>query len=102
QVALGIVLISAGIVSIAFVQRGRHPPAAALWALGNAVIIAAYTLVDGAGARASGNPASYVVWLTFLEGIPFLLLIAWRRGGAAATYLRRGWRRGLLGGAASL
>ena len=102
RAALGIALISAGIVSIAFVQRARHPPAAAGWALGNAAIIAAYTLVDGAGARASGNAASYVVWLTFLEGIPFLALIRWHRGTAATAYLRRGWRRGLLGGAASL
>jgi len=102
QIALGIALISLGIVSIAFVQRRRHPPAAAGWALANAVIIAFYTLVDGAGARASGNPFAYVAWLTFIEGIPFLAWIHWRRGGAAATYLRRGWRRGLLGGGASL
>ena len=85
QGALGIVLISVGIVSIAFVRRGRHPPAAAAWALTNAAIIAVYTLVDGAGARASGNPASYVVWLTFLEGIPFLAWIFVRRGPAALT-----------------
>ena len=55
HVVLGIVLICAGIVSIAFVRRERHPPAAAAWALANAAIIAAYTLVDGTGARASGN-----------------------------------------------
>ena len=57
QVALGIVLICAGIVSIAFVRREPHPRAAAVWALANAAIIAVYTLVDGAGARASGNAA---------------------------------------------
>ena len=102
QIALGIALISAGIVSIAFAQRGRHPPAAAGWALANAAIIAVYTLVDGTGARASGNAVAYVVWLTFVEGIPFLAWIHWRRGGAATAYLRRGWRRGLLGGGASL
>ena len=103
QVALGIVLICAGIVSIALVRRGRHPPAAFAWALGNAGIIALYTLVDGAGARASGNAASYVVWLTVFEAVPFLGWIFAVRGGAAARgYLRRGWRRGLAGGAASL
>ena len=82
QVALGIALISLGIVSIAFVRRSRHPPAAAGWALANAAIIAIYTLVDGAGARASGNAASYVVWLMFLEGLPFLGWILLRRGPA--------------------
>jgi drug/metabolite transporter (DMT)-like permease len=102
HIAVGIALISSGIVSIAFVQRGRHPPAAAGWALVNAAIIAVYTLIDGAGARASGNAASYVAWLTFIEGIPFLAWIHWRRGNAATVYLRRAWRRGLVGGAASL
>jgi drug/metabolite transporter (DMT)-like permease len=102
QVALGIVLISLGIVSIAFARRGRHTPAAAGWALANAVIIAAYTLVDGAGARASGNPLAYVSWLTFLESFPFLFWIRARQGPSAFAYIGRGWRRGLIGGVASL
>lgn len=102
QVAAGIVLICAGIVSIAFVRRQRHPPGAAGWAFANAAIIAAYTLVDGSGARASGNAIAYVAWLSFLEGVPFLAWIAWQRGRPAIAYLRRGWRRGLLGGACSL
>jgi drug/metabolite transporter (DMT)-like permease len=102
QIALGIVLICAGIVGIAFVRHNRHPPAAAFWALANAAIIASYTLIDGAGARASGNALSYIAWLIFLEGIPFLTWIYARRGKVAAAYLARGWRRGLIGGSASL
>ncbi|HLW12884.1 MAG TPA: EamA family transporter, partial [Casimicrobiaceae bacterium] len=99
---LGILLICAGIVSIAFVRRERHPRAAALWAFANAAIIASYTLVDGTGARASGNAWAYVTWLIFVEGLPFLSWIGWRRGAPAVAYLYRGWRRGLLGGACSL
>ncbi|HLW13421.1 MAG TPA: EamA family transporter [Casimicrobiaceae bacterium] len=99
---LGIVFICAGIVSIAFVRRVRHPPAAAAWAFTNAAIIAGYTLVDGTGARVSGNAGAYVTWLIFLEGLPFLAWIGARRGAPALRYLRRGWRRGLLGGACSL
>jgi drug/metabolite transporter (DMT)-like permease len=102
HVAAGMLLICAGIVSIAFVRRQRHPPAAAGWAFANAAIIALYTLVDGSGARASGNAIAYVTWLIFLEGLPFLAWIGWRRGAPAYAYLRRGWRRGLLGGACSL
>jgi drug/metabolite transporter (DMT)-like permease len=106
QIMAGILLISLGIVSIAFVQSGgsrrRHPPAAAYWALGNAAIIAAYTLVDGAGARTSGNALAYVCWLIFLEGIPFVAWVLARRGAPALAYLRRGWRTGLGGGACSL
>lgn len=99
---IGIVLISAGIVSIAFVQQRKHPPAAARWAFANAAIIAAYTLVDGSGARASGNALSYVAWLIFLEGIPFLAWIIARRGRPALTYLRASTRTMLVGGACSL
>lgn len=102
QVSLGILLISAGIVGIAFAQRHRHPRAAVYWALANAAIIAVYTLVDGAGARASGNAASYVLWLTFLEGLVFLAYIRVRRGAPATAYVGAQWRRGLLGGFGSV
>jgi drug/metabolite transporter (DMT)-like permease len=100
--AAGIVLISVGIVSIAFVQHRKHPPAAAYWAFANAAIIAAYTLVDARGARASGSAAGYVSWLIFLEGLPFLLWVLYRRGRAAVQYVRSSATRGLVGGACSL
>lgn len=104
--AIGIVLISLGIVSIAFVRGGasprRHPRSAARWAFGNAAIIATYTLVDASGARASGNAAAYVSWLIFLEGLPFLLWVWQRRGRAAVRYVRASATRGLIGGACSL
>jgi drug/metabolite transporter (DMT)-like permease len=102
QVAIGIVLICAGIVAIAFAQRHHHPRAAVYWALTNAAIIAVYTLIDGTGARASGNALSYVVWLTFCEGVFFLAWIRWRRGAASVAYIGRQWRRGLLGGFCSV
>jgi drug/metabolite transporter (DMT)-like permease len=105
QMTAGILLICVGVVSIAFVQGGgsrRHPPAAAYWAFANAAIIATYTLIDGAGARASGNALSYVCWLIFLEGIPFVAWVLSRRGAPGRAYLKRGWRVGLGGGACSL
>ena len=98
----GIALISIGIIVIAWFASGRHPLAAAGWALSNAAIIAAYTLVDGAGVRASGNAPGYVTWLIFLEGLPFLVWIYARRGRAAARYIGSRWRRSIAGGAASL
>ena len=100
--ALGIVLISLGIVSIAFVRRRRHPAGAAYWAVANAALIALYTLVDATGARSSGNAASYVSWIIFLEGIPFLVWVAARRGRPAVRYLRDSAARGAIGGACSL
>jgi len=102
QVALGVALISGGIFAIAFAQRHHHPRAAVYWALTNAAIIAVYTLVDGAGARASGSALGYVLWLTFVEGVAFLAWIRWRRGDASVRYIRVQWRRGLLGGFCSV
>ena len=90
----GIALISLGILVIAWYAGGRHTPAAAGWALGNAAIIAVYTLVDGAGARASGNAASYVVWLIFLDGLPYVAWIGATRGRPAFAYIASRWRRG--------
>jgi len=102
HVIVGILLISIGIIGIAFARRERHPPAAAWWAFANAAIIAVYTLVDGTGARASGNALSYVLWLTFIEGVVFLTWIRRRRGAKASGYVRSQWRRGLTGGFCSV
>ena len=102
QVALGILLISGGIFFIAFAQRHHHPRAAVFWALANAAIIAVYTLVDGAGARASGSALGYVLWLTFVESVAFLAWIRLRRGPAAVRYIHAQWRRGLVGGFCSV
>jgi drug/metabolite transporter (DMT)-like permease len=99
---LGIALISIGILVIAWYAGGGHTAASAAWALANAAIIAVYTLVDGAGARASGSAAAYVTWLMVFEAVPYLGWIVWIRGRPAVDYLRLRWRRGLAGGAASL
>ena len=98
----GIALISAGILAIAWFAGGRHTPAAAGFALANAAIIATYTLIDGAGARAAGNPWSYAFWLMFVEGLPFAAWVAWKRGRTAVDYLLSRWRRAALGGFASV
>ena len=95
---LGIVLISTGILSLGLLQRGRAHRGATLWALANAAIIAAYTLVDGSGARLSGAPASYVAWLFWLQGLLFVALVAVLRRSALRNYVARHWRRGLGGG----
>ena len=95
---LGIVLISAGILSLGLLQQGRAHRGATLWALANAAIIAAYTLVDGSGVRLSGAPAGYVAWLFCLQGLLFLTLVALLRRGALRNYVARHWQRGLGGG----
>ena len=95
---MGIVLISAGILSIGLLQQGRAHRGATLWALANAAIIASYTLVDGAGARLSGTPVGYGAWMFWLQGLPFVALVIALRRRAALGYARHNWRRGLAGG----
>ena len=95
---LGIVLISAGILSIGLLQQGRAHRDATAWALTNAAIIATYTLVDGAGVRLSANAASYVSWMFLLQGPIFIAFVIVLRGHAAVHYARHNWRRGFAGG----
>ena len=95
---LGILLISAGILSLGLLQRGRAQRGATLWALANAAIIASYTLVDGSGARLSGAPAAYVAALFWLQGLLFVALVVVARKRAALEYFGRHWRRGFGGG----
>jgi drug/metabolite transporter (DMT)-like permease len=98
----GIVAISAGIFTLAFEAR-RSGRRAIILALLNAVFIAAYTFVDGIGARISGNAISYTLWMALL---PPVLLFGWaiaRRGIApVARHVGRNAWRGLMGGAGSI
>lgn len=98
----GVLVISAGVLTLAF--ESRHGSRRAIgYALANAAVIATYTFVDGAGARASGNAISYTLWMSLL---PPVLLFAWaiRKRGAAPVWkhVRRNWARGLLGGGGSI
>jgi len=81
---LGIVLVSAGLISITFAGGaiGKIPPLALRWGLATSVLIAAYTVADGMGVRVAGNPFSYIIWLFVLEPIPIgLWLLATDRSG---------------------
>jgi len=75
QVVAGIVVISVGIMSLAFSKRftGTMPRMAIVWGLITAVLIAAYTVVDGIGVRRTEQPLSYIVWLFILEPLPICL-----------------------------
>jgi drug/metabolite transporter (DMT)-like permease len=95
-------LISLGVIALALRTVDHAPSRAAVgFALGNAAVIAVYSIIDGSGARVSGNVWSYIVWLFVLDAIPFtLFMLATRR----STFVRALWARrrtGLVGGGLS-
>jgi drug/metabolite transporter (DMT)-like permease len=78
---VGIVLICVGVVFLGFNKSPStvHHQKTLLFALGNAVIIATYTLVDGQGARLANQVWSYVGMLLFLNGYVFPAILFWQR-----------------------
>jgi drug/metabolite transporter (DMT)-like permease len=101
---LGIGLICGGVLGLAL-HRPEHSVThrtATAFALGNACVIAGYTLLDGLGVRRSGAPAAYALWIFLLNGAEQLLLILiWRRR-AFAGYVRGRWPQAVAGGASTV
>ena len=76
----GIACICAGVIGLATMslRRGGLTWTGFAFAAANAGIVMLYTLVDGHGARLSGNPAGYAMLLEALCGpmlLPCLLLV---------------------------
>ncbi|HET9595660.1 MAG TPA: hypothetical protein VFP65_08770, partial [Anaeromyxobacteraceae bacterium] len=89
---LGTLVLAGGIVWMGALSmpadpartRGGALRAAALCA----VVIAAYTVVDGVGVRASGHALAYTAWVMFLDGLPLALWLRRRARRAPAALLR--------------
>lgn len=101
----GIAALGGAVSAMSVLGRRRgapFDPAAIGLALLTALVICGYTLSDGLGARAAGDPHAYSATL-FVVDAPLLLAFAlWRRGPAAlAPALRFRWQ-GLAGGAMSV
>jgi drug/metabolite transporter (DMT)-like permease len=92
--AFGVALVCAGILAFAY---GRHDRRATAYALANAAVIAAYTLIDAKGARASGSPVAYAMWFFAATAVCVYAYAGVRRGREVTRYLRSGWRRILIG-----
>ncbi len=109
---VGIVGITAGVALVGLSHPGEalHHRTALAYALANALIIAAYTFVDGQGVRATvaggHGAAAYVMLLFVLDGVPYPALVWARRGAsgrrAILAYARRRWPLAALGGSASI
>ncbi|MCX2183203.1 DMT family transporter [Streptomyces sp. SKN60] len=103
----GVAVACAGLTGLALWGirgKGARPHWPALLAAGTTGLsIAAYTVVDGVGVRASGTPLGYIAWLMLLEGLVIPVYAVTRRGPAVlAAELRPFAARGLLGAAMSV
>src|SRR5438105_6721456 len=96
---LGVLLICGGILAFA---SGAHDRRATLFALANAVVIGAYTLIDAEGARASLAPVSYTLWFFVANAVVIVAIGLVRRGREVPRYFRRHWLRAAIGGACSV
>jgi drug/metabolite transporter (DMT)-like permease len=95
-----ILLVCLGIWIVA--GRGPTSRRPLLLALGTGMSIAAYTVCDGIGGRASGDVLAYIVWLFFLDGWPFALFVALRRRRALIATIPRAWKPAVGGGCMSI
>jgi drug/metabolite transporter (DMT)-like permease len=98
----GVIVISGGVLTLAADFRGGHSKAMVV-ALLNACVIAAYTYVDGLGARVAGNPITYTLWICILPPIPlFAVAFAMRGTKPVIAHVKLTWKRGIFGGAGSV
>jgi len=70
-------------------------------ALGSAMMTAGYSLVDGLGARVSGDAVTYVAWLFIFDAAFFTPVCLALRGRTVLRAPMRGWLNGSAAAAAS-
>ncbi len=100
---LAVFVIAAGIISLSLVREqdgGRNIKAAGL-AFTTGCFIAAYSLVDGTGARLAGTAIGFYSWLTIGNAIIFAAFMAWMKPGTIRQVLPRARKVFVVGGGAS-
>ncbi len=100
---LGITIIGAGIISLALVRKsdGQRNGHAAILALITGCFIAAYSIVDGTGARIAGTAVGFYGWLAIGTTVSYVTLISIWKPGIVQEALATRKVRGVLGGSAS-
>lgn len=97
----GVAMIALGIMSMAL-RSGRLGKRALGFAIATGVTITAYTLLDGIGARAAGNPHTYTAWLFILDGFSLVALALARHGISSLAPMRSFLAIGFFGAVMSL
>ncbi len=100
---IAIMIIGTGIMSLVFVRGsdGLHNANAAMMAVGTGCFIAAYSLVDGLGAREAGTALGFYAWLTIINALAFMAIMRFAKPGTVTDVVTKHARFALLGGGAS-
>lgn len=101
---IGVVISSAALFALGWLGGGAnadHNRRALFFAVGTGVWISLYTISDGLGARASGNPIAFVGWLSVLD-VSFFVLMMLRHRQRMTNYFATRPIGPLLGGAVSI
>lgn len=98
-----VIVIATGIMSMVLVRRsdGLRNGRAALLALATGGFIAAYSLVDGQGARLAGTSLGFYGCLSTLNAIFFAVVMRMFKPGVVTEVVLRDWKFALKGGGAS-
>lgn len=100
---IGVACISGGVISLSLGSlRSKTTSRVVLYAIANSSVIATYTLIDGAGVRASGDSVAYTCWITLLPAGPLLAFAALRRPKDLIQQIARRWHLGLITGACTM
>ncbi len=91
----GILLMAQGIFANG--ENRRMLP----FALGSACATATYTMLDGTGARISGDAIAYVAWVFVADGLLFTTGMLAFKGVAVLPGDRKAWGAGMVAAAAS-
>ena len=71
---VGILIVCIGLFLISYSKNLSFNFRGFALAISTAILITAYTLIDGVGVRLSENGFSYIYWLFTLNGIPLLII----------------------------
>jgi drug/metabolite transporter (DMT)-like permease len=101
--AAGIAALTAGIWATGFSggKALRLDGMTLFFALGTSAFIAAYTIVDGLGGRASGSASGYTAFVFVLDAMFLNIAALFLRGPAIYRLVAPWWKSGLLGAALS-
>ena len=99
---IAIAVLGAGILLMARGVFSRGEDRALLpYALGSAAAPATYTMIDGLGARVSGDALAYVAWVFVADGLIFSTGMLALRGRRIIPWDGRAWRLGTMASLAS-